>query len=92
MLQTTVEALISGLSGLGMEERMRQKFRAIFLFYKDGFLSMTVGKTLWKIIGLKLFVFFAVFKLFFFQDYLGTKFSTDEERANYVIEQLTQMK
>ena len=61
----------------------------IFRFYLDGFRSMTVGKTLWKIILIKLFVMFAVLKLFFFPDFLATNFSTDEERADHVIEQLT---
>ena len=51
---------------------------------------MTVGKQLWLIILIKLFIMFAVLKLFFFPDLLKSKFSTDEERGDYVIEQLTQ--
>ncbi len=58
-------------------------------FYRDGFKSMTLGRTLWKIILLKLFVMFAVLKLFFFPDFLSTQFSTDEQRADYVMEQIT---
>ena len=61
----------------------------VFRFYRDGFKSMTVGKTLWKIIFVKLFVMFAVLKLFFFPDFLSTNFSTDEERADHVMEQIT---
>jgi len=61
----------------------------ILKFYRDGFRSMTVGRTLWKIILIKLFVMFAILKLFFFPDFLATNFSTDEERADHVIEQLT---
>ena len=61
----------------------------IYRFYRDGFKTMTVGKTLWKIILVKLFIMFAVLKLFFFPDFLSTKFSTDEQRADYVIEQIT---
>ncbi len=61
----------------------------IYRFYRDGFKSMTVGKTLWKIILVKLFIMFAVLKLFFFPDFLSTKFSTDEQRADYVMEQIT---
>ena len=61
----------------------------VYRFYRDGFKSMTVGKTLWKIILVKLFIMFAVLKLFFFPDFLSTKFSTDEQRADYVIEQIT---
>ena len=62
----------------------------VFRFYRDGFRSMTVGKTLWKIIFIKLFIMFAVLKLFFFPDFLSTQFDTDEQRADYVMEQITQ--
>jgi len=62
----------------------------IFIFYYEGFKNMTLGKKLWLIILIKLFVMFAILKLFFFPDLLKTKFSTDEERSDYVIKQLTQ--
>jgi uncharacterized membrane protein len=64
----------------------------IFRFYYEGFKSMTLGKNLWLIIIIKLFIMFAILKLFFFPDFLKTKFKTDEERSNYVIEQLTKPK
>jgi hypothetical protein len=62
----------------------------IYRFYRDGFRQMTVGRVLWKIIFIKLFILFAVLKFFFFPDFLATTFSTDTQRAEYVIEQLTQ--
>ena len=34
-------------------------FRRIALFYYEGFKSMTVGKTLWVIVLIKLFIMFA---------------------------------
>lgn len=55
-------------------------------FYAEGFRDMTVGKTLWAIILLKLFILFAVLKLFFFPDLLAGK--SDEEKAAYVLEEL----
>lgn len=61
----------------------------IVRFYRDGFASMTVGKTLWKLIFLKVFIMFAVLKVFFFPNYLNTNFADDEQRADHVIEQLT---
>jgi len=61
----------------------------LYRFYRDGFRSMTVGRTLWKIILIKLFVMFAILKLFFFQDYLGSNFATQEERADHVLERIT---
>ena len=61
----------------------------LFKFYRDGFRRMTVGKTLWKIIIIKLIIMFAVLKFFFFPNYLNTSFSTDQQRADHVISQLT---
>jgi hypothetical protein len=61
----------------------------VYRFYLDGFSRMTIGKTLWKIIFIKLFIMFAILKLFFFPDFLQTNFSTDQQRADHVIHQLT---
>jgi len=61
----------------------------ILKFYIDGFRSMTVGKTLWMIIGIKLFIMFAILRLFFFPNFLKKNFDTDSERSDYVIHQLT---
>lgn len=64
-------------------------FHTIFSFYYEGFKTMTWGKKLWIIILIKLFIMFAILKLFFFQNFLNSKFDTEEEKANYVIEQMT---
>lgn len=63
--------------------------RRIYAFYRDGFCSMTTGRTLWKIIAIKLFVMFAIVKLFFFPNYLNTQFQNDQERADVVLNHLT---
>jgi len=68
---------------------MRIILKNIFQFYYQGFRSMTVGRRLWLIIILKLIVMFLILKIFFFPDFLKTKFKTDRDRSNYVIEQLT---
>ena len=62
----------------------------IIRFYLDGFRRMTIGRTLWKIIIIKMIVFFGVLKLFFFQDFLDTRFHSEQEKADYVIQQLIQ--
>jgi len=71
---------------------MTSVLKKIFRFYYDGFRGMTTGKTLWAIILIKLFIMFAILKVFFFPDFLKSRFSSDQERGNYVIEQLTQPK
>ncbi len=55
----------------------------IFYFYLEGFRSMTLGKTLWAIIIIKLFILFFILKLFFFPNFLG-KQKTEEQKQNYV--------
>ncbi|MDF1546939.1 MAG: DUF4492 domain-containing protein [Bacteroidales bacterium] len=67
-------------------------FRRIYRFYYEGFKNMTVGKRLWIIILLKLFILFAILKLFFFKDFLKSNFNTDKERSEYVFEKLTEIK
>ena len=54
----------------------------------EGFRSMTLGKTLWAIILIKLFIMFFILRLFFFPNILQQKYDTDEERAHQVIENL----
>lgn len=54
----------------------------IFTFYRDGFREMTLGRTLWALILIKLFIMFFVLKLFFFPSFLGGK--SDEEKGHYV--------
>jgi len=63
--------------------------KRVFKFYYEGFKNMTWGRRLWGIILLKLFIMFAILKIFFFPDILKRDFSSDEERSNFVLEQLT---
>ncbi len=58
-------------------------------FYINGFKNMKIGKKLWLIISIKLFVFFFILKLFLFPNILQTQFTNDEDRANFVIENIT---
>lgn len=51
-----------------------------------------MGKTLWIIIFIKLFIMFAILKLFFFPNILKTQFETEEERGNHVIDNITTIK
>lgn len=60
----------------------------LYAFYKDGFKNMTIGRTLWAIVLIKLFIMFAILKVFFFPNFLNSKFETDEEKAGYVSSEL----
>ena len=68
---------------------MLQLPRRVVRFYADGFRSMTVGRKLWVIIIIKLIVIFGVLKLFFFPDFLGSRYDSDADRAGAVRESLT---
>lgn len=60
----------------------------VYYFYVDGFRAMTLGRTLWLIIAIKVIVFFVILRLIFFPDFLATKASTDEQKAEYVRQQM----
>ena len=63
----------------------------IFHLYYDGFRSMKLGRTLWAIILIKLFVIFVVLKLFFFPNFLK-QHAEEGHEAEYVATQLLDVK
>jgi hypothetical protein len=69
---------------------MKHAAYRIYRFYRDGFASMKLGKKLWLLVAIKLFILFAVVKYFFFPDILKEHFQTDQQRSEYILQQLTQ--
>ncbi|PID68240.1 MAG: DUF4492 domain-containing protein [Flavobacteriia bacterium] len=66
--------------------------KKIFLFYKEGFQNMSkTSRNLWIIILIKLFIMFAILKVFFFKNYLNENFKTQEEKIEHVSEELTKI-
>jgi hypothetical protein len=63
--------------------------KRVFLFYYEGFKEMTIGKPVWNINLVKLAIMFLVLKLFFFPNFLKSNFETEDERIDYVIQELT---
>ena len=63
----------------------------VYRFYRDGFREMTLGRTLWALILVKLFIMFFVLRLFFFPDFLA-RFETERQKSDYVMEQLPNFK
>ena len=51
----------------------------VFDLYYDGFRQMKLGRTLWAIILIKLFVIFVILKLFFFPNYIKEHAQKGEE-------------
>ena len=55
----------------------------IWHLYYDGFRSMTLGRTLWLVILIKLFIIFVVLKFFFFPNYIK-EHAREGEEADFV--------
>lgn len=62
---------------------MKNTLTNIWKFYLEGFRSMTLGRTLWLIILVKLFIMFFILKIFFFPNYLG-HLPDAGEKSDYV--------
>lgn len=60
----------------------------VFDLYYDGFRNMRLGRTLWVIILIKLFIIFAILKVFFFPNFLKEQAKGDE--AGYVATELVE--
>ena len=60
----------------------------VFDLYYDGFRIMRLGRTLWAIILIKLFIIFDVLKVFFFPNFLKEQAKGDE--AGYVATELVE--
>ncbi|MFC4666034.1 DUF4492 domain-containing protein [Falsiporphyromonas endometrii] len=66
-------------------------FKRVFKFYVTGFKEMTLGKTLWLIILIKLFIIFVILRIFLFPRFLGDK-GDDKNKADYVRNELIDRK
>ncbi|OFY48510.1 MAG: DUF4492 domain-containing protein [Bacteroidetes bacterium GWF2_49_14] len=65
-------------------------FKRIFRFYFDGFSNLSSwGRSIWIIILIKLFILFAIIRVFFMPDILKKDYKTDNERSRHVLENLT---
>ncbi|MBQ8099577.1 MAG: DUF4492 domain-containing protein [Bacteroidaceae bacterium] len=58
---------------------------SVFRFYRDGFRQMTLGRTLWVLILIKLFVIFVIMRLLFFQPAMKG-LSNDEKQQRVATE------
>ena len=70
------------MKGTGTMKR-DSAIQQVFQFYMEGFREMRLGKTLWLIILIKLFIMFFILRLFFFPNYLG-QFDTEAEKEEHV--------
>ena len=67
---------------------IKKRIRAVWELYYDGFRNMTIGRTLWGLIILKVIILFGVLRVFFFKPAMAGM--TDEQKSEQVGEHLTQ--
>lgn len=58
-----------------------------FTMFRDGFKRMTLGKTLWILVIIKLLIMFLILKPFF-PNFLNSNFDDNKSKGDYVGEQL----
>ena len=63
-------------------------FQNIYSFYLNGFKNMTIGKTLWKIILIKLLVILVFLNYFIHDKSIKTEYKTYEEKVDFVYKNL----
>lgn len=59
----------------------------VYDLYADGFRSMKLGRTLWAIILIKLFIIFVILKLFFFPNFIK-EHAQEGEESEFVATQI----
>ena len=63
--------------------------KRVLCFYIEGFRHMSGwGRKVWVIIIIKLFIMFAILRIFFFQGFLYKNYNNDKERSEHVLNQL----
>ena len=60
-------------------------FRKIYCFYRDGFAGMTIGRSLWLLIIIKVAVLFLVLKLFFFPNVIKEESENSGETPENIV-------
>lgn len=60
----------------------------VFEFYRQGFSAMRLGKTLWGVIFVKLFVIFVLLKIFVFDENLNSTFASNVDKSEFVLRNL----
>ena len=67
---------------------MKNVLANIWNLYADGFRNMTIGKTLWALILIKLFIMFCILRVFFFPNFLNSVTDDESQKDDYVSAQI----
>lgn len=80
---------LSGGDDITAQGEQKGFWRRAWEMYRDGFKNLSrTGRQLWLLVLIKLFIMFAILKVFFFHDFLGQKTDGSEAaKSDYVTEQ-----
>ena len=65
------------------------KCNKILSLYIDGFKNLTLGKTLWKIVIIKLIIILTILNLFIYDKSINTEYKSDNQKIEFVYKNLT---
>lgn len=68
--------------------KLSECFKSVSRFYVEGFRSMTIGRTLWLIVLIKLFIMFVILRIFFFKPAMSG-LSQQEKQERVAVEVVT---
>ncbi len=71
-----------------MEKDISKPRFNFFTMFRDGFKSMTLGRTLWILVIIKLCIMFLILRPIFFPNFLNSKFKDSDSKADYVRQEL----
>ena len=72
-----------------MDHKKQNIIVSVWNLYADGFRNMTLGKTLWAVIIVKLLIIFVVLRLLFFPDYIEAN-APEGGEADFVATEMMQ--
>ncbi|AXH14515.1 DUF4492 domain-containing protein [Malaciobacter mytili LMG 24559] len=58
--------------------------KSVFNLYYDGFRNLTIGKSLWKIVIIKLITILVVLNIFVYDKNFKSEYKTKEEKQDFV--------
>ncbi|AXX87894.1 DUF4492 domain-containing protein [Malaciobacter marinus] len=63
--------------------------KSIYNLYYDGFRNLTVGKSLWKIVIIKLITILVILNIFVYDKSFKSEYKTEKQKQNFVFKNMT---
>ncbi|AXH10410.1 DUF4492 domain-containing protein [Malaciobacter halophilus] len=63
--------------------------KSVFNLYYEGFRNLTVGKSLWKIVIIKLITILVILNIFVYDKSFKSEYKTEQEKQDFVFKNMT---